>query len=100
MVSFKLTTFLAICFAATVLASPANIINVAARQDDPGSGSMTTPSPTTSLPATTTSSSAVPPTSSIARHYDLCGGEGWTGATVCATPYTCVVLNRFWSQCL
>ncbi|KAJ6569015.1 hypothetical protein B0H19DRAFT_1349847 [Mycena capillaripes] len=29
-----------------------------------------------------------------------CGGQGWTGATVCLAPYTCTVNNAFFSQCL
>ncbi|KIK71518.1 carbohydrate-binding module family 1 protein [Collybiopsis luxurians FD-317 M1] len=28
-----------------------------------------------------------------------CGGIGWTGPTVCATPYTCHVINPYYSQC-
>jgi len=28
-----------------------------------------------------------------------CGGEGYTGSTVCASPYTCTELSVWWSQC-
>ncbi|OBZ75906.1 Exoglucanase 1 [Grifola frondosa] len=28
-----------------------------------------------------------------------CGGTGWTGATTCVSPYTCHVLNPYYSQC-
>lgn len=28
-----------------------------------------------------------------------CGGQGWTGATTCASGSTCVVLNPYYSQC-
>ncbi|EEA21535.1 carbohydrate esterase [Talaromyces marneffei ATCC 18224] len=29
-----------------------------------------------------------------------CGGQGWTGATGCVSPYTCTVINPYYSQCL
>ncbi|KAH7347224.1 family 5 glycoside hydrolase [Plectosphaerella cucumerina] len=29
-----------------------------------------------------------------------CGGQGWTGPTVCASPWTCQVQNQWYSQCL
>ena len=29
-----------------------------------------------------------------------CGGQGWTGPTVCASPYTCQFQNAWYSQCL
>jgi len=29
-----------------------------------------------------------------------CGGQGWTGATACVSPYTCTVINSYYSQCL
>ncbi|KAF3399341.1 hypothetical protein DPV78_006866 [Talaromyces pinophilus] len=29
-----------------------------------------------------------------------CGGLGWTGATTCVSPYTCTVINSYYSQCL
>ncbi|KAF8319128.1 hypothetical protein DL93DRAFT_2075466 [Clavulina sp. PMI_390] len=31
--------------------------------------------------------------------YAQCGGSGYTGATVCEDPYTCVTLNFWYSQC-
>ncbi|KAJ7614166.1 lipolytic enzyme [Roridomyces roridus] len=30
----------------------------------------------------------------------ICGGQGWTGATTCATGSVCVVQNAFYSQCV
>ncbi|CAE6403024.1 hypothetical protein ACGC1H_001085 [Rhizoctonia solani] len=57
-----------------------------------GTASTTT---TTSAASSTTSAS-----SSAAAHYAQCGGTGWTGATTCVSPYTCTVLNAFYSQCL
>ncbi|KAG6810318.1 hypothetical protein H0H92_012432 [Tricholoma furcatifolium] len=32
--------------------------------------------------------------------YGQCGGIGWTGSTVCASGYTCTVLNDYYYQCL
>ncbi|GAM39901.1 hypothetical protein TCE0_034r11823 [Talaromyces pinophilus] len=32
--------------------------------------------------------------------YGQCGGVGWTGPTVCTSPYTCTVGNEYYSQCL
>ncbi|EEA21534.1 hypothetical protein TMatcc_009047 [Talaromyces marneffei ATCC 18224] len=29
-----------------------------------------------------------------------CGGQGWTGATACVSPYKCTVINPYYSQCL
>lgn len=30
-----------------------------------------------------------------AAHWDQCGGQGWTGPTVCASGYTCKVSNQW-----
>ncbi|KAG8679506.1 Exoglucanase 1, partial [Ceratobasidium sp. 395] len=49
---------------------------------------------TTSAPATTTTSSGT------AAHYAQCGGIGYTGPTVCASPYTCKYSSDYYSQCL
>ncbi|KAG6890833.1 hypothetical protein C0995_003266 [Termitomyces sp. Mi166 len=46
---------------------------------------------TTLLPTTTTSSTATAP-SAVASHYGQCGGTGYTGPTVCASPYTCTAV--------
>ncbi|KDR77624.1 hypothetical protein GALMADRAFT_155465 [Galerina marginata CBS 339.88] len=32
--------------------------------------------------------------------YGQCGGQGWTGATSCASGSTCVYSNQYYSQCL
>ncbi|KAF7299470.1 Alpha/Beta hydrolase protein [Mycena indigotica] len=61
-----------------------------------GTGTTTVKSSTT-VTTTTTSS---PPTGSQANHWDQCGGQGWTGATSCVSPYTCTQLNPYYSQCL
>jgi hypothetical protein len=38
--------------------------------------------------------------SSCSALYYQCGGQGWTGATCCATGSTCTVANPYYSQCL
>lgn len=48
---------------------------------------------------TTTSSTSSTPTGA-AQRYGQCGGIGWTGPTTCVTPYTCMVSNAWYSQCL
>jgi hypothetical protein len=40
------------------------------------------------------------PSGGQAAHYDQCGGQGWTGPTTCASPYTCKYSNAYYSQCL
>ncbi|PAV17130.1 glycoside hydrolase family 61 [Pyrrhoderma noxium] len=46
------------------------------------------------------SSSAPVSTGSTAAQYAQCGGTGFTGPTVCASPFTCTKLNDYYSQCL
>ncbi|KAH7361012.1 glycosyl hydrolase family 61-domain-containing protein [Rhexocercosporidium sp. MPI-PUGE-AT-0058] len=61
---------------------------------------------TTSKPAgATTTSTAKPVTTTAssgpyAQRYAQCGGSGWTGATVCVSPYKCTYSNPNYSQCL
>lgn len=40
------------------------------------------------------------PSSEVVQPYNRCGGQGWTGATHCATGWKCVVQNKYYSQCL
>ncbi|PQE15139.1 carbohydrate-binding module family 1 protein [Rutstroemia sp. NJR-2017a BVV2] len=40
------------------------------------------------------------PSGGQAAHYDQCGGQGYTGPTTCASPYTCKYSNAYYSQCL
>lgn len=40
------------------------------------------------------------PSSGTVAEFGQCGGEGWTGATVCVAPFTCQELNAFFFQCL
>ncbi|KAK3934769.1 Feruloyl esterase B [Diplogelasinospora grovesii] len=53
---------------------------------------------------TTTASSAPASTTSTgsctAARYAQCGGNGFTGCTTCASPYTCKYSNDYYSQCL
>ena len=72
-----------------------------------GSGSSTTTAPTTlhtSSPATTTAKPTTTSTGSsgggVAQEYGQCGGQGWTGATVCVAGCTCQEQNSYYSQCL
>ncbi|KDR72743.1 hypothetical protein GALMADRAFT_270683 [Galerina marginata CBS 339.88] len=60
----------------------------------------TKPASSTTKPATTTPVTSPAPTGATAAHYAQCGGQGWTGATVCAAPYTCQVSSAYYSQCL
>ncbi|KAI3394244.1 hypothetical protein diail_2985 [Diaporthe ilicicola] len=58
---------------------------------------------TTSTKISTITSSA-PTTSAPAANcvakYAQCGGQGWTGATCCASGSTCKASNQYYSQCL
>ncbi|KIO27858.1 carbohydrate-binding module family 1 protein [Tulasnella calospora MUT 4182] len=58
---------------------------------------VTTTTPTTSQTTTTTTTTSGGAT---APHWGQCGGQGWTGPTVCAAPYTCQYSNAWYSQCL
>ncbi|KAK5115888.1 hypothetical protein LTR62_000344 [Meristemomyces frigidus] len=48
----------------------------------------------------TTTTAAGAPTGSTVPQYGQCGGSGWQGSTVCASPYTCKAGNPYYSQCL
>ncbi|KAF5323256.1 hypothetical protein D9619_013527 [Psilocybe cf. subviscida] len=69
---------------------------------NPGAGS---PSTTTPPAGTTTSKSTTAPTSSptsggTISQYGQCGGQGYSGSTVCQSPYKCTYSNQWYSQCL
>ncbi|KAG8901421.1 Exoglucanase 1 [Tulasnella sp. 417] len=49
---------------------------------------------------TTTSSKTTTATGATQTHYGQCGGQTYTGPTVCASPYTCQYSNPYYSQCL
>jgi len=63
----------------------------------------TTTGPTTTKPPTTTAPTTTPPATTApgttVPKYGQCGGQGWTGGTVCASGSTCTVLNAYYSQC-
>lgn len=67
----------------------------------------TTPIPTpTPTPTTiTTVATAVPTTTpstgtgTAVVQWGQCGGNGYTGSTTCASPYTCTCLSVWWCQC-
>ncbi len=57
------------------------------------------PPPTTTVPVGTTTAPPAPTTTApstggaTVAHYGQCGGIGWTGGTVCASPFTCQASN-------
>jgi hypothetical protein len=46
------------------------------------------------------STGSEPEAVSCSAVYGQCGGQGWTGATCCATGSTCTYNNAYYSQCL
>jgi hypothetical protein len=60
----------------------------------------TTPVGTTTTPVATTTPPASTSTPGTVAEFGQCGGEGWTGGTVCVSPFTCQELNPFFFQCL
>ena len=54
----------------------------------------------TTAPPATTSAAPTGTEGSSQTHYGQCGGQGWTGPSACASPYTCSKLNDYYSQCL
>jgi len=58
--------------------------------------SVKTTAPTTTAPKSTTTAGTV----GTVAQYGQCGGTGWTGGTVCISPYTCTYSNAYYSQCL
>jgi cellulase len=57
----------------------------------------TTTKSTSTTVQTSTTTSVSGPTQS---HWGQCGGNGYGGPTVCASPYTCKFQNPYYSQCL
>ncbi|KAJ7630101.1 glycosyl hydrolases family 11-domain-containing protein [Mycena polygramma] len=57
----------------------------------------------TSPSGPTSTTSTTPPSNTggaCAAHWGQCGGQGWTGATCCASGSTCQAANAYYSQCL
>jgi cellulose 1,4-beta-cellobiosidase len=63
-------------------------------------GTTTTTTSKTTTTTSKTSTSTAPTSTNVAEHYAQCGGKGWTGATVCRSPYTCKASGEYYSQCL
>ncbi|KAK0619732.1 glycosyl hydrolase family 61-domain-containing protein [Immersiella caudata] len=66
-------------------------------------GGTTQVPPTTLIPSTTvrpssTTTAAAP--SATQTKWGQCGGNGWTGPTVCASGSTCSRINEWYSQCV
>ncbi|KAF7350172.1 hypothetical protein MVEN_01319800 [Mycena venus] len=55
---------------------------------------------TTSTKASTTTTTTGSSTGSPVAQWGQCGGQGYTGSTTCVSPFTCTVLNPFYSQCV
>jgi acetylxylan esterase len=60
------------------------------------SGGGTTPT-TTAAGGTPTQTSGGGSGSGTVAHWGQCGGQGWTGGTVCLSPYTCQAANQWYS---
>ncbi|KAI9648340.1 Chitinase 2 [Ciborinia camelliae] len=60
----------------------------------------TTTTPGSTLTTVTTSASATSTSGAgLVNEWNQCGGEGWTGGTVCVPGTTCVVYSVWYSQC-
>ncbi|KAF2753761.1 hypothetical protein EJ05DRAFT_521633 [Pseudovirgaria hyperparasitica] len=55
--------------------------------------------PTSTVRTTLITSSKPVVTGTPVAQYARCGGASYTGSTVCVTPYKCVQLNDYYSQC-
>ncbi|KAG8992174.1 hypothetical protein FRB94_011913 [Tulasnella sp. JGI-2019a] len=60
----------------------------------------TTKATTTTTTKTSTTTTATSTSTGTVTEYGQCGGTGYTGATVCVSPYVCTYQNDFYSQCL
>ncbi|KAJ7774055.1 glycosyl hydrolase family 61-domain-containing protein [Mycena metata] len=54
----------------------------------------------TSTTATVTTTSSTATSTGTVPEWGQCGGTGYVGATTCQSPFTCSVLNPFYSQCI
>ena len=63
-----------------------------------GSAATATATATTMKTTTTTPSTSPTPGCGTVAQYGQCGGMNWTGATSCMSPYTCHVVNAYYSQ--
>ncbi|KAJ7045272.1 putative acetyl xylan esterase [Mycena alexandri] len=51
-------------------------------------------------PTSTITTGGSAPTGGNVAEFGQCGGQGWTGGTVCVAPFTCQEINAFFFQCL
>ncbi|PPQ92147.1 hypothetical protein CVT25_008772 [Psilocybe cyanescens] len=72
--------------------------SVSINRGTPSSSPTGTPTATPTGGPTSTPTSN--PTSGTVAEYGQCGGTGWTGGTVCVSPFTCKYSNAYYSQCL
>ncbi|CAH0032757.1 unnamed protein product [Clonostachys rhizophaga] len=63
-------------------------------------GGTSTTSTGVTVTVTSTSATATATNTPGQVHWGQCGGQGWTGPTVCQSPYTCTFVNQWYSQCL
>jgi len=63
-----------------------------------GSSSSSTTKGGSTGPSSTSSTSSPQPTGTVPQ-WGQCGGQTYSGPTVCVSPYTCHKLNDFYSQC-
>ncbi|KAI0446508.1 putative class III chitinase [Xylaria telfairii] len=63
-----------------------------------GSTTTTTRGTATSTTMATTTTTQ-PPTGTGVPQWGQCGGNGYTGSTVCQSPYKCVKSSEWWSSC-
>ena len=54
---------------------------------------------TTKRTSATSSSTSVKTMAGLVSQYNQCAGEGWTGGTVCKSPFICTELSVWYSQC-
>ena len=59
----------------------------------------TTTTPSSTDTSTTTTTASATGTGTPVPEWGQCGGTGYTGSTQCASPYVCVYLSDWWSQC-
>ncbi|KAJ3124705.1 hypothetical protein HK100_011142, partial [Physocladia obscura] len=65
-----------------------------------GTAASTTAKITTTTTTKVATTTTVGSGSSCSAKYGQCAGNGWTGATCCATGSTCTYSNPYYSQCL
>ncbi|KZV68271.1 carbohydrate-binding module family 1 protein [Peniophora sp. CONT] len=86
--------------AAAVATSVPSVSTSSVRPSSSSTVPTTTSVAPTTVAATSSSAAAVSTATSSVGQYYQCGGVGYTGATTCASPYTCVAQNDYYSQCL